>query len=52
MLTIFGIGTIIGNLVGARAADKNLIKAIPCILVWCLLVQGGFFFAANHLVTG
>ncbi|WP_069384980.1 MFS transporter [Halomonas caseinilytica] len=52
VLTIFGIGTIIGNLVGARAADKNLIKAIPCILVWCLLVQGGFFFAANHLVTG
>ncbi|MFM9270272.1 MFS transporter [Halomonas elongata] len=52
VLTIFGVGTIIGNLVGARAADKNLIKAIPCILVWCLLVQGGFFFAANHLVTG
>ncbi|WP_275287352.1 MFS transporter [Halomonas elongata] len=52
VLTVFGVGTIIGNLVGARAADKNLIKAIPCILVWCLLVQGGFFFAANHLVTG
>ncbi|WP_328716859.1 MFS transporter [Halomonas elongata] len=52
VLTIFGVGTIIGNLVGARAADKNLIKAIPCILVWCLLVQGGFFFAANHLVIG
>lgn len=52
VLTVFGIGTIIGNLVGARAADKNLITAIPCILVWCLLVQGGFYFAANHLVTG
>ncbi|MDR5860166.1 MFS transporter [Halomonas eurihalina] len=52
VLTIFGVGTIIGNLVGARAADKNLIKSIPYILVWCLLVQGGFFFAANHLVTG
>ncbi|MDN3524918.1 MFS transporter [Halomonas sabkhae] len=52
VLAIFGVGTIIGNLAGARAADKNLTRAIPCILVWCLLVQGGFYFAANHLITG
>ncbi|MDN3555888.1 MFS transporter [Halomonas maura] len=52
VLAIFGIGTILGNLVGARAADKHLMRAIPCILGWCLLVQGGFFFAANHLVSG
>ncbi|MBB3141691.1 MFS transporter [Halomonas organivorans] len=52
VLAIFGIGTILGNLIGARLADKNLLKAIPRILVWCLLVQGGFFFAANHLIAG
>ncbi|WP_431024695.1 MFS transporter [Halomonas sp. H5] len=51
-LAIFGIGGILGNLVGARLADRHLMKAIPRILVWCLLVQGGFYFAANHLVTG
>ncbi|MFG6176379.1 MFS transporter [Halomonas sp. THAF12] len=52
VLAIFGIGTILGNLIGARLADKHLLKAIPRILVWCLLVQGGFFFAANHLIAG
>ncbi|MGQ7249256.1 MFS transporter [Halomonas sp. V046] len=52
VLAIFGIGGIIGNLVGARAADKNLMKAIPRILLWCLVVQGCFYFAANNLYTG
>ncbi|GKW49567.1 MFS transporter [Halomonas sp. NCCP-2165] len=51
-LAIFGVGTIAGNLVGARAADRDLNRAIPGTLLWCLLVQGGFYFAANHLVTG
>ncbi|MBB3230684.1 MFS transporter [Halomonas stenophila] len=52
VLAIFGVGTILGNLIGARLADKNLLKAIPRILLWCLLVQGGFFFAADHLISG
>ncbi|MCK2184962.1 MFS transporter [Halomonas getboli] len=52
VLTIFGVGTILGNLVGARLADRNLLKAIPRILLWCLVVQTGFFFAANHLISG
>ncbi len=52
VLTIFGIGTILGNLVGARLADRHLLKAIPRILIWCLVVQAGFFFAANHLISG
>ncbi|WP_136248410.1 MFS transporter [Halomonas borealis] len=52
VLAIFGIGTILGNLVGARLADKDLLKSIPRILVWCLVIQGGFFFAADHLLTG
>ena len=52
VLAVFGIGTIIGNLVGARAADKNLLRAIPVILVWCVIVQGGFYFAANSVWLG
>ena len=52
VLAIFGIGGIIGNLVGARAADKNLMKAVPRILLWCLVVQGAFYFAADNLYTG
>lgn len=52
VLMVFGLGTIIGNLVGARAADRNLMRAIPCILLWCLVVQGLFFFAANSVWLG
>ncbi|SDO41751.1 MFS transporter, DHA1 family, arabinose polymer transporter [Halomonas shengliensis] len=52
VLTLFGLGGIVGNLVGARLADRHPVGAIPCILVWSLLVQLGFYAAANHLVTG
>ncbi|QEM83732.1 MFS transporter [Halomonas binhaiensis] len=52
VLAIFGIGGILGNLIGARLADRNLMKAVPRILLWCLLVQAGFYFAANNLYTG
>ncbi|MBN8412739.1 MFS transporter [Halomonas denitrificans] len=52
VLAIFGIGGIIGNLVGARAADRHLMKAVPRILLWCLVVQAAFYFAANNLYTG
>lgn len=52
VLAIFGVGTIIGNLVGARAADRNLMRAIPAILIWCIVVQGLFFFAADSVWLG
>ncbi|WP_129139686.1 MFS transporter [Modicisalibacter coralii] len=52
VLVVFGLGTILGNLVGARAADKNLMRAIPGILVWCLVVQGLFYVAANSVAWG
>lgn len=52
VLAIFGLGGIVGNLVGARLADRHPVGAIPCILVWSLLVQLGFYAAANHLLTG
>ena len=52
VLMVFGIGTIIGNFAGARAADGNLLRAIPLILIWCALIQAGFYFAANWTVAG
>ncbi|EKF74733.1 major facilitator superfamily transporter [Alcanivorax hongdengensis A-11-3] len=52
VLAVFGVGTIVGNLAGARAADRNLMRAIPGILIWCALVQGLFFFAANTIWAG
>ncbi|NVF13906.1 MFS transporter [Vreelandella maris] len=52
VLVIFGLGSIAGNLIGGRMADKNLMRAIPLILVWCAVVQGLFYFAANNTWTG
>lgn len=52
VLVIFGIGSIIGNLVGGRMADKNLMRAIPCILIWCAVIQGGYYFAADYVWSG
>ncbi|QEA38305.1 MFS transporter [Pistricoccus aurantiacus] len=52
VLAVFGVGTILGNLIGARLADRNLLSAIPTILIWCLVIQGLFYFAANSLWLG
>ncbi|MDN7132099.1 MFS transporter [Halomonas sp. MC140] len=52
VLVIFGLGSIAGNLIGGRMADKNLMRAIPRILLWCGIVQGLFYFAANNVWTG
>ncbi|WP_417420666.1 MFS transporter [Halomonas sp.] len=52
VLVIFGIGSIIGNLVGGRMADKNLMRAIPRILIWCAVIQGGYYFAADYVWSG
>ncbi|MGM0823199.1 MAG: MFS transporter [Pseudomonadota bacterium] len=52
VLVIFGLGSIAGNLIGGRAADKNLMRAIPATLVWCAVIQGLFYFAANNVWTG
>lgn len=52
VLAVFGLGAIAGNFAGARAADSNLLRAIPLILIWCALVQGGFYFAADYVWPG
>lgn len=52
VLVIFGLGSIAGNLIGGRMADKNLMRAIPIILLWCGVIQGLFYFAANNVWTG
>lgn len=52
VLVIFGLGSIAGNLIGGRMADKNLMRAIPAILLWCAVIQGLFYVAANNVWTG
>ncbi|ADX47277.1 major facilitator superfamily MFS_1 [Paracidovorax avenae ATCC 19860] len=51
VLALFGAGMVAGNLVGARLADRALMRTIGGLLVWSLVVLGAFVFAAQHVVT-
>ncbi|MET4576491.1 MFS transporter [Ottowia thiooxydans] len=52
VLALFGVGMVIGNLVGSRLADKALMPTIGGMLVWAGLVLGLFCFTASHLWLG
>ncbi|AVS62912.1 MFS transporter [Paracidovorax avenae] len=51
VLALFGAGMVAGNLVGARLADRALMRTIGGLLVWSLVVLGAFVFAAQHVVA-
>ncbi len=51
VLALFGLGMVVGNLVGARLADKSLMRTIGGLLIWSALVLASFTFAAQHVVT-
>jgi MFS transporter, DHA1 family, inner membrane transport protein len=48
VLSIFGAGMIIGNLVGSRLADKALMPTIGGVLVWNIVVLALFGLTAGH----
>jgi DHA1 family inner membrane transport protein len=48
VLALFGVGMVAGNLVGARFADKSLMKTIAGLLVWDALVLSAVVFTAPH----
>ncbi|RYY66227.1 MAG: MFS transporter, partial [Comamonadaceae bacterium] len=51
VLALFGVGMVAGNLVGARLADKSLMRTIGGLLLWSMVVLSLFSFAAHHVVT-
>ena len=51
VLALFGLGMVAGNLVGARLADKSLMRTIGGLLVWSVVVLVLFVFAAQHVVA-
>ena len=51
VLALFGLGMVAGNLVGARLADKSLMRTIAGLLVWNALVLGAVVFTAPHVVA-
>jgi DHA1 family inner membrane transport protein len=51
VLALFGLGMVGGNLVGARLADRSLMRTIGGLLLWSVVVLGGFSLAAHHPLT-
>jgi DHA1 family inner membrane transport protein len=51
VLALFGTGMVAGNLVGSRLADKSLMRTIGGLLLWSVVVLGGFSFAARSIPT-
>jgi DHA1 family inner membrane transport protein len=51
LLVIFGLGLVVGNLIGGRLADASLMRGLYAILAALTVVLVGFAFAA-HSQTG
>ncbi|MEP7101725.1 MAG: MFS transporter [Burkholderiales bacterium] len=51
VLALFGLGMVVGNLVGSRLADKSLMRTIAGVLVWDALVLGAVVFTAPHAIA-
>jgi len=51
VLALFGVGMIVGNLLGARLADKALLPTIGGVLVWSALVLLAVHWTAPHTMA-
>ncbi len=50
-LSLFGFGGIAGNLIGARMADRALMRTIGGTLLYSAVLLAGFSMLAQHLAT-
>lgn len=50
-LALFGLGMVIGNVLGARLADRSPTRAIAILLTWSVFVLAAFSLAASHAVA-
>jgi DHA1 family inner membrane transport protein len=48
VLALFGVGTVSGNLVGARLADRHLMPTIGWLLAWSVFVLAAIPFTAPY----
>jgi len=51
VLALFGLGMVVGNLVGSRLADKSVMRTIGGVMVYAALVLAVFTFAAHNVVA-
>jgi MFS transporter, DHA1 family, inner membrane transport protein len=52
VLALFGLGMVIGNLLGSRLADRALMPTVGGMLVWSIVVLLAYVFTAQHVVLG
>ena len=48
VLALFGVGMVVGNLAGARLADRHLMRTIGGLLAWSVLVLAAIPFTAPY----
>ncbi|TCS38025.1 DHA1 family inner membrane transport protein [Paucimonas lemoignei] len=48
VLALFGVGMVIGNLIGPRFADRALMPTVAGLLVWGALILAAYSFTAYH----
>jgi DHA1 family inner membrane transport protein len=48
VLAVFGVGLILGNLIGSRLADRALMRTIGGVLIWNAVVLSLFSITARH----
>jgi DHA1 family inner membrane transport protein len=51
VLAVFGVGMILGNLIGSWLADRSLMRTIGGLLIWNAVVLCLFSVAAHHIWT-
>lgn len=52
VLALFGIGMVVGNMLGAPLADKSLRHTLGGLLMWAFLVLFAFAFTAHSIWLG
>jgi DHA1 family inner membrane transport protein len=48
VLSLFGVGMVLGNIIGPRFADRALMLTMGGLLVWGALILGAYSFTAYH----
>jgi DHA1 family inner membrane transport protein len=52
VLALFGLGMVVGNVLGSRLADRALMRTIGGMLVWSIVTLLAFVFTAHNVVLG
>ncbi len=52
VLALFGLGMVVGNVLGSRLADRALMPTVGGMLAWSVVVLVAFTFTSQHVVAG